>query len=159
MYQRARSTRRGFVALATLALPAHAVIAQDATPLPGEGGSSRIEAPAWSFTLVKAQDPYTGTLQVPQEVPAGNRVVAVEIEVINDADQALNFTPIDVRLRDAAGTEFRGGAAIGIEPMINPRNLNPGERSRGWVWFIVPDSTHLVEVVYMAPQPQFRAKL
>ncbi|HWV35846.1 MAG TPA: DUF4352 domain-containing protein [Thermomicrobiales bacterium] len=158
MEQRTRITRRGFAALAAIALPAHAAIAQKATP-PPEVDSDQVFAPAWSFRLIAIHDPYPGTLQVPQDVPAGTRTVAIEIEVINDSTQALNFTPIDVRLRDIGGTEFRGGAAIGAEPMINPRNLNPGERSRGSVWFIVPDATELTEVVYIAPQPQFRVSV
>ena len=70
--------------------------------------------------------------------------------------RALAFTPIDIRLRSADGVEYRGGSAIGMEPTINPRNLNPGERSRGWVWFTVPEGTTASEIVYIAPQPQFR---
>lgn len=131
---------------------------QEATP---EGWSPYplAEAPAWSFAAHTVQDPYAGTMQVPAQIPAGTRVIAIEIEVTNDATQALDFTPIDVRLRDDTGQEFRGGAAIGTEPMISPRNLNPGERSRGWTWFIVPEATVPVEVVYVAPQPQFRVPL
>ena len=98
-------------------------------------------------------------MQVPAEAPAGQRVLAIEVEVTNDSDQALAFTPLDVRLRDAGGVEYRGGAAIGTEPTINPRNLNPGERSRGWVWYLVPDATETAEIVYIAPQPQFRVPL
>lgn len=159
------ASRRSFVTGAVIAAasgvaagtPAHAA-RQDATP---EGWSAYplAEAPAWSFAAHTVQDPYPGAMQVPAEVPAGSRVIAVEIEVTNDADQALNFTPIDVRLRDDTGQEYRGGAAIGTGPMISPRNLNPGERSRGWVWFIVPEPTIPVEIVYVAPQPQFRIPL
>jgi hypothetical protein len=123
---------------------------QDATP-DGWSPYPIVEAPAWSFAAHTVQDPYQGTMQVPAEVPAGSRAIAVEVEVSNDADQALNFTPIDIRLRDDTGQEYRGGAAIGTEPMISPRNLNPGERSRGWVWFIVPEATIPVELVYVAP--------
>lgn len=155
MQHHARTSRRGFLAMAALAVPTHAALAQDAPPPTGVDGE-RVEAPAWSFRLLTLQDPYSGALHVPAEIPVGNRVVAIEIEVVNDADQALDFTPIDVRLRDADGAEHRGGAAIGNEPMINPRNLNPGERSRGWVWFVVPEETTLTEVVYIAPQPQYR---
>ena len=159
------ATRRGLVAGAVVALAtgvttsAPALAArQDATP-PGWSPYPLAEAPAWTFAAHTVQDPYTGTMQVPAEIPAGSRAVAIEVEVTNDADQALNFTPIDVRLRDDAGQEYRGGAAIGTEPMISPRNLNPGERSRGWTWFIVPEATIPVELVYVAPPPQFRIAL
>lgn len=162
---RASATRRSFVtgvaiAAASGTAPGTAAMAarQEATPA-GSSPYAIAEAPAWTFAAHAVQDPYPGTMQVPAEIPAGSRAIAIEVEVTNDADQALDFTPIDIRLRDEAGQEFRGGAAIGSGPMISPRNLNPGERSRGWVWFIVPDATVPVEVVYVAPQPQFRVPL
>jgi hypothetical protein len=130
---------------------------QDATP--GWSPYPLAEAPAWTFAAHTVEDPYPGTMQVPAEIANGSRVVAIEVEVTNEADQALNFTPVDVRLRDDTGQEYRGGAAIGNGPVISPRNLNPGERSRGWVWFVVPDATIPVEIVYVAPQPQFRIPL
>lgn len=86
----------------------------------------------------------------------GMRFVAAEVEVVNDSGQSLAFTPVDIRLRTLDGTEYRGGSAIGTHPTINPRNLNPGERSRGWVIFTVPETSQAVEIVYFAPQPQFR---
>jgi hypothetical protein len=104
-------------------------------------------------------DDYAGEIQAPQERPTGMRFAAAEVEIINDSDQPLAFTPIDVRLRSADGIEYRGGSAIGMEPTVNPRNLNPGERSRGWVWFTVPDNAVASEIVYIAPQPQFRITL
>ena len=162
--ERASASRRSFVAGAVVAASGAAtrvpVLAarQDATP-DGWSPYPIAAAPAWSFAAHTVQDPYPGTMQVPAEIPAGARAIAIEIEVTNDADQALDFTPIDVRLRDDTGQEYRGGAAIGTEPMISPRNLNPGERSRGWVWFIVPEATIPVEIVYVAPQPQFRIAL
>lgn len=161
----ASASRRSLVASAVIAAASGTAIRtpalatrQDATP---EGWSPYplAEAPAWTFAAHTVADPYPGTMQVPAEAPAGSRVIAIEIEVTNDATQALDFTPIDVRLRDDTGQEYRGGAAIGTEPMISPRNLNPGERSRGWTWFIVPEATIPVEVVYVAPQPQFRIPL
>ena len=135
--------------------PLAAGAARAQTPV-DESGASRAEAPKWVFLVDAVQDPYPGTLQAPSETPAGTRVVAVEVEVSNESDQALAFTTIDVRLRDLAGVEYRGGGAVGSEPMINPRNLNPGERSRGWVWFILPADSEPTEIVYVAPPPQFR---
>jgi len=122
---------------------------------PAVAGKS-VSTPSWLFGVDAVQDPYPGTMQAPAEAPPGTRVIAVEVEISNDSDQALAFTTLDVRLRDQTGMEYRGGGAIGSEPMINPRNLNPGERSRGWVWFIVPAEAVPVEVVYVAPPPQLR---
>lgn len=132
--------------------------AMTATPAP-EQSEGRVEAPSWIFQVHLVQDPYSGEMQLPQELQPGTRYVGAEVEVINDADQPLNFTPIDIRLRDGAGVEHRGGQAIGTEPMINPRNLNPGERSRGWVWFVLPQEAEPVEMIYVAPSPQFRVPL
>jgi hypothetical protein len=126
------------------------------TPLSDQAATG---LPAWSFQVHSTQDPYSGVMQAPAEPPTGTKYVAVEAEVINDSDQGLNFTPVEVRLRDAAGVEYRGGSAIGSEPMISPRNLNPGERSRGWVWFILPADISPIEIVYVAPAPQIRIPL
>lgn len=130
----------------------------DATAQQGEQ-SGLVGPPSWRFHTHQVQDPYGGAIQVPQEAPGGTRYVGVEVEVVNEADQALNFTPIDVYVRIDSGVDIRGGGALGAEPSINPRNLNPGERSRGWVWFIVPEDAVPVEIVYIAPQPQFRVPL
>jgi hypothetical protein len=119
----------------------------------------RVAAPSWFFIVHLIQDPYSGQMQVPQAIPAGMRYAAAEVEIVNEANQSLNFTPLDIRLRDDAGIEHRGGSAIGGEPMINPRNLNPGERSRGWVWFTLPEATSVVEIAYVGPPPQFRVPL
>lgn len=155
-----RGTRRALIAatIAGAAAPLPAAARQAGATPEGEN-AARVTAPRWVFELHEVQDPYAGTMQVPAEPPAGSRVVAIEVEVTNDSDQPLAFTPVDVRVRDIAGIEYRGGAAIGAEPMINPRNLNPGERSRGWVWYLLPETADPVEVVYVAPQPQFRVPL
>lgn len=158
----ARATRRNLLAagvagVAALTLGRVEVEAQ-ATPAAAEGLWSA-ESPHWTFIVHAFEDPYSGEIQVPQEIPAGMRFVAAEVEVVNDSNQALAFTPIDIRLRTLDGTEYRGGSAIGTDPTINPRNLNPGERSRGWVLFTVPESSEVVELAYLAPQPQFRIPL
>jgi len=121
--------------------------------------SQSVSAPSWTFGLIDLQDPYAGTIQVPQTAPAGTRFVAAEVEIDNASDQPLAFTPAEIRLRDDNGTDYRGGSALGTEPSINQRNLNGGERSRGWVWFTLPTDARLIEIVYVGPQPQFRIPL
>jgi hypothetical protein len=143
------------VAAATLGSDrAHA----QATPAAADGSRIAV-APNWTFVVHNVEDPYSGDIQVPQEQPPGMRFVAAEVEVINASDQSLAFTPIDIRLRTLDGIEYRGGSAIGTDPTINPRNLNPGERSRGWVLFTIPEVGVAVELAYLAPQPQFRIAL
>jgi hypothetical protein len=123
------------------------------------GDEQRASSPDWTFGLISVQDPYAGTIQVPQTAPTGTRYVAAEVEIDNASDQPLAFTPAEIRMRDESGTDYRGGSALGTEPSINQRNLNGGERSRGWVWFTVPTESTLVEIVYVGPQPQFRINL
>jgi hypothetical protein len=153
-----RSTRRQLLYVAAGTGAAWAVPASAQTP-GAQPGTERVAAPSWFFVVHGIQDPYTGQMQVPQAIPLGMRYAAAEVEIVNDADQSLSFTPLDIRLRDDAGVEYRGGSAIGGEPMINPRNLNPGERSRGWVWFTLPEASNVVEIAYVGPQPQFRVPL
>jgi hypothetical protein len=157
-----RLNRRRLLGSAATGVAASALLSKraagQATPAPPQG-SDLVGAPVWYFAVRALEDPYPGQIQAPKDPPPGTRYVAAEVEVINDSDQSLNFTPLDIRLRDEAGTEYRGGSAIGSEPTINPRNLIPGERSRGWVWFIVPTDARPVEVVYIGPPPQFRVPL
>lgn len=157
-----RSTRRVLIGTMAAGMAATALrvdrTAAQGTPeaLPVERATT---APDWKFVLHGYEDSYGGEIQAPQEKPVGMRFAAAEVEIVNDSDQPLAFTPIDIRLRGDDGIEYRGGSAIGMEPTINPRNLNPGERSRGWVWFTVPDGATVGEIVYLAPQPQFRIAL
>jgi hypothetical protein len=159
-----RTSRRRLLGAAALALPALALantgdgeVAAQATPT--DDGVQRVSAPAWTFGVVQVQDPYPGTMQFPQTPLPGTRYVAAEVEIDNASNLPLAFTPAEVRLRDEAGTDYRGGSALGTEPSISPRNLNGGERSRGWVWFTIPANTRPVQLVYVGPQPEFRINL
>jgi hypothetical protein len=159
-----RTNRRHLFGAAALALPVIALseVATDARATRQEsptGDEHHITAPDWTFGLLNVQDPYEGTIQVPQTAPTGTRYVAAEVEIDNASDQPLAFTPAEIRMRDDSGTDYRGGSALGTEPSINQRNLNGGERSRGWVWFTIPTGSRLVEIVYVGPQPQFRITL
>jgi hypothetical protein len=163
--QARRTNRRQLFSASALALPVIALseVATDARATQGEtptgDDDQHATAPDWSFGLLSVQDPYTGTIQVPPMAAPGTRYVAAEVEIDNASDQPLAFTPAEIRIRDESGTDFRGGSALGTEPSINQRNLNGGERSRGWVWFTVPTGSKLVEIVYVGPQPHFRIAL
>ena len=163
----ARASRRRFLGSAALGAVGVGVAARApvvaAVPVrqgtPAAEAIGQAEAPAWSFTLYVFEDPYQGEIQQPASPPAGTRYVAAEVAVDNASTQPLSFSPADIRLRDAAGTEYRGGSAVGTEPFLSVRNLNGGERSRGWVWFIVPDGAQIVGVAYYGPPPVFAIAL
>jgi hypothetical protein len=135
-------------------------LAQGATPEPSaDDAVGRATAPAWSVRVATLQDPYPGQIQAPENPPPGVRFIATEVVIDNASDQAMAFTPADIRLVDSTGIEYRGGAAAGTEPFLGVRNLNGGDRSRGWVWFMVPESAVLAELIYVAPTPLFRIPL
>jgi hypothetical protein len=134
--------------------------AQGATPEPSaDDAVGRATAPAWSVSVATFQDPYPGQIQAPENPPEGVRFIATEVVIDNASDQAMAFTPADIRLVDSTGVEYRGGAAAGTEPFLGVRNLNGGDRSRGWVWFMVPESVVIAEFIYVAPTPLFRIPL
>jgi multidrug efflux pump subunit AcrA (membrane-fusion protein) len=121
--------------------------------------SLQVDMPAWAFVLHSMQDPYLDKLTFPAEIPAGNHVIRAEVSIINDSDQPLNFQSSSVRLLDADGVEYSAGSAQGREPRLVSQALPGGERSRGSVWFIVPDAAEVVEVKFYGPTPQFRVRL
>ena len=145
--------------------PAAAAVAlaqgsDSATPEPNaDDAVGRATAPEWAVSVATFQDPYPGQIQAPESPPEGVRFIATEAVIDNASSQALNFTPADIRLVDSTGIEYRGGAAAGTEPFLGVRNLNGGDRSRGWVWFMVPESAEIAELIYVAPTPLFRIPL
>jgi hypothetical protein len=39
------------------------------------------------------------------------------------------------------------------------QNLPDGERTRGWVWFAVPEDVTIVEIRFVGPSPVFTVSL
>lgn len=126
----------------------------ETTPVVGQAG-----APEWEFMVLSFRDPYQGEVQQPVAPGAGMRYVGVQVQITNGSDQALAFSISDVKLSEAEGIEYRAGEVIGSEPRLRSRNLNPGERARGWVWFEVPIATQLAQLIFVAPRPEFRVAL
>ena len=158
------------VAIAALVLAGAAPITaaaqqsqESATPAAAspESGQEIGEAlmPQWRFAAIELVDPYTGTLTKPDALPANTRVVALQIVLQNESDQPLEFMVTDFRLRDADGTEYRAGEYLGTEPRIVSQNLPDGERTRGWVWFGIPQEAQLATIVFVAPPPVLRIDL
>ncbi|MDQ3541827.1 MAG: DUF4352 domain-containing protein, partial [Chloroflexota bacterium] len=85
--------------------------------------------------------------------------VGAEVEISNDSDAPLDFNPDAIRLRDADGVAYTADGVRGSDPRILDINLIPRERTRGWVWFPVPEATRLVDVTYVAPQPRLTIPL
>jgi hypothetical protein len=140
---------------------ASGVVGQDGSPTAtreGEVGAAAAgRAPAWTLLVHGVTDPYFGGPL--QESPPGARYVGVEVEVVNDGDQPLSYTRESVRLRDDRAFEYRNGAVSGAEPVLPSRALPPGERARGWAWFVVPDDAVLEQVFLLASAPELRVGL
>jgi hypothetical protein len=135
---------------------------QQASPAATTGATSAIgEAamPQWQFIVTDFLDPYEGVLSKPDALPAGLKLVALQVILVNDSDQPLEFSVSDVRLRDLDGTEYRGGDYIGEEPRLVSQNLPDGERTRGWVWYAISESAQPAEIVFVAPPPVLRISL
>jgi hypothetical protein len=86
-------------------------------------------------------------------------VVAMQVVIANGSDQPLDFSVADIHLKDETGTEFEAGRVIGSEPRLVSQNLPDGERTRGWIWFAVPEGTLPTQVIFTGPPPQFRVTL
>jgi hypothetical protein len=144
----------GVVGLATLSSRSASAQQAGATPAASDDSEiGRSSMPDWQFSAVSLSDPYTGTMTKPTGLPAEARVVSLQVILTNASDQPLEFSVTDVRLRDANGSEYRAGEYLGTEPRLVSQNLPSGERTRGWVWFGVPDNVDLASIVFSAPPP------
>jgi hypothetical protein len=141
-------------------LAALAQEAQTGTPNPAPELVGQAEMPHWVFTVQVFQDPYAGVLTRPAEPEPGIRYVAAEVVIENQSDQPLEFAASDVRLRDEQGIEYASNSAVvGEEPKLVSQNLPDGERTRGWVWFTVPEGTAITELRFVPAPPQLRVRL
>jgi hypothetical protein len=158
----------GAVGLAGIWAPAAFARQADGTPEPADGGSTpevagevNLEStmPDWRFAVVTIQDPYQGALTTPDSLPSGLRILAYQVILTNNSDQPMEFRITDVRLRDNQGVEYRAGEYIGTEPRLVSQNLPDGERTRGWVWFALPEGSEPSSLVFLAPSPTLRVRL
>ena len=135
----------------------------DSTPAANQDNTENLIgealAPAWRFAVSIYEDPYRGTITSPTSSPAGTRFVGAEVIITNDSDQPLEFRSSNVRLRDDQGFQYSAGEVVGTEPRLVSQNLPSNERTRGWVWFMVPVETKLIELAFAGPSPSFRVAL
>ena len=127
--------------------------ATEATPEGGPVPMAEAPMPDWRFSLVEFQGAYQGTVTRPDEIPDGITVVACQVILTNHSDQPMECAVRDIRLRDSEGIEYQAGEYTGEEPRIVSQNLPEGERTRGWVWFGIPEAHQPVSIVFLPPRP------
>ena len=178
------TSRRGLLGTVALAVPSLALLEQGwaqflpiaearrvrpagqdagtpATSNPPVEMIGRAEMPRWTFTVVSYQDPYAQErVTRPEQPEPGTRYVAAEVVIDNASDQPLEFSTSDIRLRDEGGVEYQASTSVvGAEPRLTAQNLPGGERTRGTVWFVVPEGVQITELRFTAPPPQLRVAL
>lgn len=155
------SRRTVIMALGALGISAgattvHASSMSQATPEGAPDAIAETAMPDWRFSLVEFARTYQGTITRPEEVPEGLTVVACQVILTNLSDQPMEIAVRDIRLRDSEGIEYQAGEFTGDEPRIVSQNLPEGERTRGWVWFGIPESHEPVSIVFIPPRPVLR---
>ncbi|MEA2583094.1 MAG: hypothetical protein QOF33_1179 [Thermomicrobiales bacterium] len=135
----------------------------DATATAGTGQTGSVVGqsamPDWSFVVRDYVDPYEAKLQFPEGIASDKRVIQAEVVIINASDQPLSFKTSDVHLLDVEGVEYAAGSAGGFEPKLVSQDLPDGERTRGSVWFVVPQSAEITQVKFFAPASQLRVRI
>jgi hypothetical protein len=146
--------------LAAVLAPANATpTAAAAAPTSVPGSVGEVAAPDWRFTVTQFHDPYQGAVSRPATPDPDTRYVGAEVTISNGSDQPLSFSTSDVRLKDKTGFEYTAGSVLGEEPKLVSQNLPDGERTRGWVWFMVPKDATFSELRFIGPSPIFRVTL
>ncbi len=115
--------------------------------------------PAWTFSVLQFQDPYTGELLQPKDPKPGFRYVGAEVTIRNDSNAPLELATTSIRLVDYDGTQYSNSEVQGTEPRLRGFNMVGGETARGWIWIGVPQTAELAEMVYDAPAPRLRVPL
>lgn len=136
--------------------PTHAASMSQATPEGAADAIAEAAMPDWRFSLVEFEREYQGTITRPEDVPEGLTIVACQVILTNLSDQPMECTVRDIRLRDSEGVEYQAGEFSGDEPRIVSQNLPGGERTRGWVWFGIPEAHEPVSIVFIPPRPVLR---
>jgi hypothetical protein len=109
--------------------------------------------------VIQFQDPYQGQVSRPATPDPDTRYVGAEVAITNESDQPLNFSTSAVTLKDKTGIEYPAGFVIGEEPKLVSQNLPDGERTRGWVWYMIPKGAKSSELRFTGPSPIFRVPL
>jgi hypothetical protein len=97
------------------------------------------------FQAVAVEDPAKPGVLYQEE--SGKRLVAVDVIIGNVNGSADSFNPLSAVLLDDEGYAYRPDLG-GRDGQLSLIEVNPGERVRGWISFVVPDNAKLRSLKY-----------
>jgi len=104
-----------------------------------------VEKYGYSLTAVTVEDPTTpGMFYDPKE---GYKLVAIEIIVGNVSGDSLSVNPLFSYLLDNNGFVYAVELA-GRDGQIDTTDINSGEKTKGWVAFVIPEGAIPAGVKY-----------
>ena len=65
----------------------------------------------------------------------GMLIRSVEMEIVNNTEEALTVSPYDFKLEDSNGEEYSQDFTQGKDPKIALNEIRPGKKIVGWVEF------------------------
>jgi hypothetical protein len=107
-----------------------------------------VEKDGYFLCALTVEDPTTPGLFYEAEV--GKRLIAVEVVVGNVSGEMVTTNPLDATLIDADGFVYRPELA-GRDGQLELMDLNPGEKVKGWVAFVVPESATPASIKFELP--------
>lgn len=141
-------TRQPFVVGEITPIPNRG-ISPTATPSAARPGDP-LRLGEYSVTLLEVRDPVTSIFPLVKPTE-GNRFVALQVQITNNASRTLPFSYLHFRLRDAGGTELRPSASTTLEPPLQTGNLAPNETVTAWVSFMPRQEVPVDTLYFQAP--------
>jgi Domain of unknown function (DUF4352) len=122
-----------------------------ATPTPSAAKPGEpVRLGDYTVTLLEARDPAKSVYPLVQPTQ-GNRFVAYQMEITNNANRPVAYSYLHFRLRDSGGNELRSTASTTVEPALQSGNLAPKETVTGWVTFMPREDLAAEMLFFQAP--------
>jgi len=114
------------------------------TPKPRLGDV--VEQYGYSLAAVAVEDPAKPGMFA--SVEDGEKVVAIEIIVGNISGEKIGVNPLNASLVDDEGYVYEVELGGRDGDQIDVADVNPGEKVRGWVAFVIPENATPTSIKY-----------
>ncbi len=106
---------------------------------------------AEGVTVDRVEDPWTSN-DAEVSAPTGRRFVAFEITIEGPEDTEAGWyvSPMSFKLSDSEGFAYAPTKDIGAEPLLTTIDLDPGEKTRGWLTFDVDEGSDVRSLSYFS---------